>query len=505
MGLTDWVLAKGDEQPGKTAVIEADTGTVTTYGDLSEAVESGARGLTALGVGRGDVFGICLPNGLDFCVAFHAALRTGAAVTTVSPLASGDDLAFQLRHARVRHLATTAECAERVRQVTAGPETVLVAGEESWPAVMEGRGGALGSSLGAGDLAVVPYSSGTTGLPKGVMLSHGNLVSNLRQVEPVDGIDEGDRAIAVLPFSHIYGMQEVMNLTLLAGATLVTLPRFDLGHFLAAIEEYRITRASLVPPILRALARDPLVDDYDLSSLRRIFSGAAPLPAEVATACAERLHCEVRQGYGLTEASPVTHLMPAGAPHKPSSIGPPLPGTECRVVDLDSRLEVAPGASGELWVRGPQVMQGYLDDPAATAHVLDAEGWLHTGDLVSVDSDGYFSVVDRVKELVKYKGYQVSPAELEAVLLTHPAVADAAVVASPDEEAGEVPKAFVVLSAETSGDDLIAYVAGRVAPFKRVRRVEAVHRIPRSPAGKLLRRELTAREGARVQEDPSPV
>jgi acyl-CoA synthetase (AMP-forming)/AMP-acid ligase II len=283
-----------------------------------------------------------------------------------------------------------------------------------------------------------------------------------------------------------------MNLGLLAGATLVTMPRFELGEFLDLLERYRVTRAYVVPPIALALAKDGEVERRDLSSLRHVLCGAAPLGADVAEEVAERIGCSVTQGCGMTEMSPVTHMVPPGSTVKKlGSIGPPVPGTECRLVDPQTGRDAYPGEPGELWMRGPQVMQGYLGNRKATAKMIDAEGWLHSGDVAIVDEDGWFEIVDRVKELIKYKGFQVAPAELEAILITHPHVADCAVIGIPDDEAGELPKAFVV----PAGDDLeidalTGFVAEQVAPHKRIRAIELVAEIPKSPSGKILRRLL---------------
>jgi acyl-CoA synthetase (AMP-forming)/AMP-acid ligase II len=275
------------------------------------------------------------------------------------------------------------------------------------------------------------------------------------------------------------------------------MPRFDLEQFLRIMQEHRVSRGYFVPPIVLALAKHPAVDGYDLSSLKSILCGAAPLGADLATACSERLGCTVVQGYGLTETSPVTHAVPSeGGLDRPGSIGPPLPNTDCQVVDIETGEDLGTDRDGEIWVRGPQVMKGYLNDPEATAATVDADGWLHTGDIGHADGDGYFHVVDRLKELIKYKGYQVAPAELEALLLSHPRVADAAVVPRPDEEAGEVPKAYVVAKGDVSADELMEFVARRVAPHKKVRAVEFLAEVPRSASGKILRRILVERERA---------
>jgi acyl-CoA synthetase (AMP-forming)/AMP-acid ligase II len=350
----------------------------------------------------------------------------------------------------------------------------------------------------ARDVVALPYSSGTTGLPKGVMLTHRNLVANILQFHEMFDMTSDDVVIAVLPFFHIYGLQVILNGTLRTGATLVVLPRFELETFLRAVQEHRVTVAFVVPPILLALAKHPAVDGYDLSSLRQILSGAAPLGAELARAAAARLRCSVVQGYGMTETSPVTHTNSGPAIEtKPGSVGALVSNTEGRIVDPASGGELGAGEQGEICVRGPQIMKGYLGRPEATAAMIDAEGWLHTGDIGYADDDGDFFVVDRLKELIKYKGCPVAPAELEALLLTLPAVADVAVIPSPDDEAGEVPKAFVVTRAQVTPEELMAFVAERVAPTKRVRRVEMIDQIPKSPSGKILRRVLVDRERGR--------
>jgi acyl-CoA synthetase (AMP-forming)/AMP-acid ligase II len=351
----------------------------------------------------------------------------------------------------------------------------------------------------AEDLVALPYSSGTTGLPKGVMLTHRNLVANICQVaarvQVKEDPSERHRQVAVLPFFHIYGLVSLMNTPLYFGETVVTMPRFDLQEFLRVIQDYRITRAMLVPPIVLALAKHPLVNEFDLSSLELVNSGAAPLSAELEVACGKRLGCRMQQGYGLTETSPTTHWVGdelAGT--MPGSIGPPVPNTECRIVDVATDDDAPAGELGELLIRGPQVMKGYLNNPQATALTIDADGWLHTGDIARVEPDGSLRIVDRIKELIKYKGYQIAPAELEALLLTHPEIVDAAVIPVPDEDAGEVPKAFVVTTGSITSDEVFQFVANRVAPYKKVRTVEIIDEIPKAPSGKILRRVLIERE-----------
>ncbi|CAM5720678.1 4-coumarate--CoA ligase family protein OS=Streptomyces microflavus OX=1919 GN=HUT09_20205 PE=4 SV=1 [Streptomyces microflavus] len=259
----------------------------------------------------------------------------------------------------------------------------------------------------------------------------------------------GDRILAVLPFFHIYGLTALMNAPLRCGSTVVVLPRFDLAQFLEAIQTHRITGLYVAPPIVLALAKHPLVGEYDLSSLQYIVSAAAPLDAELAAACSARLGLPpVRQAYGMTELSPGTHVVPLSVEEPPpGTVGKLLPNTEMRIVSLeDPAQDAEPGADGEILIRGPQVMKGYLGRADATADMIDAEGWVHTGDVGRTDEDGWLYVVDRVKELIKYKGYQVAPAELEALLLTHEHLADAAVIGVYDADGNEVPKAFLVRS-----------------------------------------------------------
>jgi acyl-CoA synthetase (AMP-forming)/AMP-acid ligase II len=342
------------------------------------------------------------------------------------------------------------------------------------------------------DIVTLPYSSGTTGLPKGVMLTHRNLVANILQVDATNHyLHDRDTTIAFLPFFHIYGMVVIGLVGLWSGATLVIMPKFDLETYLQLVEHHRATLLHVVPPVVVALAKHPAVEHRDFSSIRKLFSGAAPLAASTIEQCARRINCVLQQGYGLTETSPATHVT-SDEPSKNScgSVGQLVSNTECRVVDPATGADVATGQDGEIWLRGPQVMRGYLNCPDATRATIDAEGWLHSGDIGHADSDGNFYVVDRLKELIKYKGMQVAPAELEALLLTHPAIADAAVVSLKDEEVGEIPRAFVVLKAPATADELIAFVAERVAAYKKIRRVDFIDAIPKSPSGKILRRLL---------------
>ena len=502
--LTSFVLERAQQLGSKPALIDGPSGRTITYGDLAGAVRAMGAGLTSKGFTKGDCFAIYMPNVPEYAVAFHGVAAIGGVTTTVNPLYTADELAFQLKDSNSKFLLTIPLFLDKATKAAgkSGVEEIFVLGDEAGATPVTDLLSA-GTEVPAvsidvrNDLAVLPYSSGTTGFPKGVMLSHHNLVSNICQFLGAQGIGEEDAVIGVLPFFHIYGMTVIMNGGLRGGATIITMPRFDLEEYLDLSQKHKVTRAYLVPPVILALAKHPIVDNYDLSSLQMIMSGAAPLGGDLAAAASDRLGCFVMQGYGLTETSPVTHVVPEDpSKNKPGSIGPPIPNTECIVVDVTTGKEVATDEPGEVLIRGPQVMKGYLNNDTATRHTIDDDGWLHSGDIGRVDADGYFFLVDRLKELIKYKGMQVAPAELEAVLLTHPQISDAAVIPIADEEAGEIPKAFVVLSEQVSSDDIMAFVAERVAPHKKIRRVEVVDEIPKSASGKILRRVLKDREKA---------
>lgn len=502
MSVREYVFESARLWPDRTAVIDALTGTSMTYGELEVAVDRAAAGLAARGVAQGDVVMLSSPNRPEFLIAYHAALAAGAVVTTAAPMAIEAELLRQLRHSGSQWMITTAELFEQKAAQAAAAAGVrevfafgAATGATPFAALLGEHRRTPRVEIDADDLAVLPYSSGTTGLPKGVMLSHRALVASLSQTRLVQLVRPGDVVIAVLPLGHIFGMQVTMNLALHEGATLVTMPRFDATTFLRAVQEHRVTRAEVVPPMMVALAKQP-VGACNRSNLRVILSGAAPLSAGLAQLVGDRLGCRIKQGYGMTELGGATHIALETGRDDPQSVGPPLPGVECRVVDSDSGQDVGPGVPGELLVRTSAAMLGYLNNPQATAEIVDDHGWLRTGDVVVQDDEGWFRVVDRCKELIKYKCHQVAPAELEAVLLAHPAVADAAVLGHPDDQAGEIPQAFVVLRSPASADELMSFVADRVSPQKKIRLLEFVKEIPKSPSGKILRRVLAERNRA---------
>jgi len=504
--LAEFVFSEASEHADRPALVEGLSGRVLTYAQLAAAVRAAAAGLARRGFAKGDVLALYSPNLPEYVIAFHAVATLGGIVTPVNPLYTVEELGKQLEDSRAKYLVTVPQLLERARAASEGKglREFFVFGEAEgatpFSSLLEGGADDLPEVEinPAEDLVVLPYSSGTTGVCKGVMLTHRNLVANLAQIRGAEHDWRDETLVCVLPLFHIYGMSVIMNHGLRCGSTLVTLPRFDFEQLLRVFQDYRVSLAHIVPPIVLALSKSPLVDAYDLSALKTVFSGAAPLGPEQVRACTERLGCTVIQGYGMTETSPVTHLT-TWARNRPGSVGVCVPNTECRLVSVETGEEVGVGERGEIHIRGPQVMKGYLGRPEATAQTVDAEGWLHTGDVAYADEDGFFYIVDRAKELIKYKAFQVAPAELEAVLLTHRSVADAAVIPSPDEEAGEVPKAFVVVK-EGHGlteSEVLGFVAAHVAPYKKVRRVEFVSQIPKSPSGKILRRLLVERERAR--------
>jgi acyl-CoA synthetase (AMP-forming)/AMP-acid ligase II len=509
--LTPFVMHRAAELAGKAALIDVPTGRTVTYSQLADSIAIVAYNLAQRGFKKGEVIGILSPNCPEYGIAFHATATLGGVVTPINPLYTANEIAHQLKDAGARFLVCMPMCLEKAREAAehAGIEEIFAFGSAEsakgatpFASLLVDNGRASQVEINPReDLVALPYSSGTTGLPKGVMLTHYNLVANIRQMEGLCYFYEDDTLICVLPLFHIYGLVVVLNMGLYTGATVVTLPRFELEAFLKAIQDYDVTLAHIVPPIVLALSKHPVVDNYKMPKLKTIFSGAAPLGEDLTRACMDRLGVVVRQGYGMTETSPVTHSSPAPPLElKFGSVGVPAPNTECMIVDLETGDALPANERGEVCVRGPQVMTGYLNNPDATAQTIDPEGWLHTGDIGYVDEDGHFYIVDRAKELIKYKGLQVAPAELEAVLLTHPSVADAAVIPYPDEEAGEVPKAIVVLKHKANAETILEHVAQRVAPHKKIRHIEFVEKIPKSPSGKILRRLLVEEERAKANQ-----
>lgn len=513
LAITPFVFQNVQSRANKPALIDGPSGRTLTYGDLVDSIARVAASFAQRGLKKGEVLGILSPNLPEFAIVFHAVASLGAIMSPINPLYTEHEIEHQLKDAGAKFLVTVPQFLEKasIAAAAAGIEETFVfdiikgdcGSATPFSSLLESDGKFPQVEINPReDLVALPYSSGTTGLPKGVMLTHHNLVANMRQMDGLQYFTENDTLICVLPLFHIYGLVVVLNMGLQQGSTIITVPKFELESFLRLVQDHEVTLAHLVPPIVLKLSKDPMVDNYKLPKLKTIFCGAAPLDEKLTRACMERLGCSVRQGYGMTETSPVTHSTPADRSQvKFGSVGVPAPNTEVKIVDLETGQVLGPNSEGEVCVRGPQVMKGYLNRPEATAATIDSEGWLHTGDIGYADNDSHFFIVDRAKELIKYKGFQVPPAELEALLLTHECVADAAVIPSPDDEAGEVPKAFVVLKGDVTAEALIEFVAERVAHHKKIRLLEFIDTIPKSASGKILRRVLVQAERERIKNN----
>jgi acyl-CoA synthetase (AMP-forming)/AMP-acid ligase II len=497
--ISEFVLRQAAVTPDAVAITDGGLSSYS-YAELSDAIHRMAGGLRALGFGPGAVLGIMAPNVPEYAIAFHAVAVAGGTITTINPTYGADEVRFQLQDAGASLLLTVPMFVEVAHAAAEGTDVtdIYVMGEADGALPMASL---FGDPISQVDIdsnnhvVVLPYSSGTTGLPKGVMLTHYNLVANICQLDHVLDYQGEEVALAALPFFHIYGMQVLMNGLIANGVKVVTMPRFDMGEALGLVQSEKITRFFAVPPMVLGLAKSPDVDNYDLSSLKQIFCGAAPLGAELSQEAAARVGCEVVQGYGMTELSPVTHSTVQGE-SRPGTSGVAISNVECRIVDPESGEDQPVGERGELWVRGPMVMTGYLNNEKATAETIDADGWLHTGDVAIIDDHGHYSIVDRIKELIKYNGFQVPPAELEGLLITHPAIVDVAVIGVPDEAAGELPKAFITLApgASVSLDEVQEFVGEHFASYKQIRLLEEIDVIPKSASGKILRRELRDRD-----------
>lgn len=504
MSITERVFDSLSGRPDEVVLVEGPTGREVTAAALMDQIRRFAGGLSARGYGAGHTVCIMAPNVPEYVTVFHGVAWAGGTISTANPTYTAPELNYQLRDSGAELLVTVPAFLETARAAADGTgirEIVVIGEDEGATSFTEFFGPPIEAQVPIDldeHVIVLPYSSGTTGLPKGVMLTHRNLVVNVDQGIVAAGIEAGERAVAFLPFFHIYGQTLFINIYLAAGASVVTMPRFDLEQFLNLVQTHRTRRIWAVPPVAIALSKHPLVDRFDLFSVEAVYSAAAPADGTLTDAVAARLGAKGLQAYGMTELSPLSHIVPLQA-DKPGAAGVAAPSTDCRIVDPGTGRDLGANEEGELWIRGPQVMKGYHNNPEATSATIDGE-WLKTGDLAVIDEDGYLFIRDRLKELIKYKGFQVAPAELEAILVTHPAVADAAVIPIQDTEAGELPKGFVVLreGAQASAEELMDHVASHVASYKRVREVEFIDEIPKSLSGKILRRVLRDREARRA-------
>ncbi|CAL5019000.1 unnamed protein product [Urochloa decumbens] len=525
--LHEYCFARASEHPDAPCLIAAATGTTYTYGETRLLCRKAAASLRGLGVRQGDRVMLLLHNSVEFVLAFFGASLLGAVTTAANPFCTPHEIHKQFSASGARLVITHSAYVDKLRhdafpRIGDAALTVVTVDAGNTPPEEEEEGCVVAFweimasadeaavpevSISPEDAVALPFSSGTTGLPKGVVLTHGGQVAGVAQ--QVDGenpnlhMREGDVALCVLPLFHIFSLNSVLLCALRAGAAVMLMPRFEMGAMLEGIQRWRVTVAAVVPPLVLALAKNAALENYDLSSIRIVLSGAAPLGKDLVDALRARVPQAIfGQGYGMTEAGPVLSMCPAFAkepsPAKPGSCGTVVRNAELKVVDPDTGLSLGRNLPGEICIRGPQIMKGYLNDAEATARTIDAGGWLHTGDIGYVDDDDEVFIVDRVKELIKFKGFQVPPAELEALLLAHPSIADAAVVPQKDDAAGEVPVAFVVRAADSdiAEDAIKEFVSKQVVFYKRLHKVYFTHSIPKSASGKILRRELRAKLAA---------
>ncbi|KAL8050623.1 hypothetical protein ABFX02_06G092800 [Erythranthe guttata] len=508
------------QYPDRTCLLVGSTGKSYSFAETHLICRRVAAGLSKLGIGKGDVVMALLQNCAEFVFTFMAASMIGAVTTTANPFCTANEIFKQFNASKSKVIVTHAQYVDKLRD--AGDNNYPVFGEDFAVVTIDGppegclhfsvlseanEDDAPAVEIDPSDAVALPFSSGTTGLPKGVVLTHRSLITSVAQ--QVDGenpnlhLKSDDVVLCVLPLFHIYSLNSVLLCSLRAGAGILLMPKFEIGSLLELIQKHRVTVAAVVPPLVLALAKNPMVDKFDLSSIRMVLSGAAPLGKDLEAALLSRVPQAVfGQGYGMTEAGPVLSMSPSFAkqplPTKSGSCGNVVRNAELKVVDPETGCSLPRNQPGEICIRGPQIMKGYLNDDEATARTIDVDGWLHTGDIGFVDDDDDVFIVDRVKELIKFKGFQVPPAELEALLISHPNIADAAVVPQKDEAAGEVPVAFVVPSNgfELTEETVKEFVSKQVVFYKRLHKVYFVHAIPKSPAGKILRKDLRAKLAA---------
>ncbi|CAA7403358.1 unnamed protein product [Spirodela intermedia] len=512
LSMVRFLLRNASSYPNRVALADTNSGRSFTFGELEAAINRVAAGISRLGVAKGDVVLIFSPNCIDFPLCFFAVISLGAIVTTVNPLYTVSELSKQTADSGARLVITVPQLFPKVRElrlptVILGPSKLSVAEAAGasivyLPDLLQSVGDSpafVPPAAAQTDVAALFYSSGTTGANKGVELTHRNFIAASLMVTAEQDLrgDPPHVCLCFLPMFHIFGLSLVTYAQLQRGNSVVSMGSFDMEMMMQAVERFRVTLIPLVPPVVIALAKQGKVTSYDLSSLRQVICGAAPLGKDIMEE-ASKIYpdVEIFQGYGLTESCGIISLeVRVEGVRQYGSAGFLVPGVEAKVINVDTGVPLPPNGVGELCFRGDNIMRGYFNNLEATAWTLDKEGWLHTGDLGYFDDEGKLYVVDRIKELIKYKGFQVAPAELEGLLLSHPEILDAVVVPLPDEEAGEVPIAYVVRATQSSltEADVQKFIAVQVAPFKRLRKVSFIDSVPKSASGKILRRVLIDR------------
>ncbi|KAL6178669.1 hypothetical protein ACLB2K_050187 [Fragaria x ananassa] len=494
---------------GVSALIDSSSGFSISYPKLYSLVKSMASGLIKMGVSQGDVVLLLLPNSVYYPIIFLGVLYIGAVVTTMNPLSSVVEIKKQIMDCNACFGFTGYENVDELQALgipaIAVPGNVVLDSKKEmfsvfYQLVDSEVDLALRPVIKQQDTAAILYSSGTTGVSKGVLITHGNLIATVElfvrfEASQYEYSSLKNVYLSVLPLFHIYGLALMVVGLLSLGSSIVIMKKFDVNEVVSAIDRYKVTHFPVVPPILTALtkiAQD--VGAQSLQSLKQVSCGAAPTSMKLIEELVQTLpHVDFIQGYGMTETTAVgTRGFNTEKIRKYSSIGLLAPNMQAKVVDWNTGSFLPPASIGELWLRGPSIMRGYLNNARATMLTIDNDGWLHTGDISYFDVDGYLYICDRIKEIIKYKGFQIAPADLEAVLISHPEILDVGVTGATDEECGEVPVAFVVRKhdSELSQEDIMDYVARQVSPHKKVRKVVFTHSIPRSAAGKILRREL---------------